>query len=105
MSKQIVVGLTEAEARALWSLADMAGDYEDVVGGGAMRPAQFEAGRRAMDKLKDARHPVNPATGFQRTPPAEKLCHCRHKRWVHDNTTGQCKVTGGCACVTFREAS
>jgi hypothetical protein len=48
--KTVTVTLTGAEASALWTLADMAGDQADT---GLSTPT-FRAGRRAMRKLADA---------------------------------------------------
>ena len=48
--KVVTVTLTGAEASALWTLADMAGDLEDT---GLPQPT-WRAGRRAMRKLADA---------------------------------------------------
>jgi hypothetical protein len=48
---EVVLGLSRAEADALWSFADQAGDDEDM---SSTRPATLAAGRRAMRALTRA---------------------------------------------------
>ena len=47
---KVTITLTEAEASALWTLADMAGELDDT----NMPSATYRAGRRAMDSVKIA---------------------------------------------------
>ena len=51
MERKITVVLSEAEADALWTFADMAGDREDL---DWIPLSSYKAGKRAMSKLKQA---------------------------------------------------